>query len=182
MFLTHYQEIREATQEAAPTLFNQDLDRILEGLSERIDQFHGDPNGFIEWAVNVAQDSAQVAEKFLEMRNDPENREAVRTAIGSILKGCAGLGVVHEDTLSEIEADFWTNVLQDLPDWLMPSYSLDPKRPPASLPTRLFAKAMWAARAWKTTRVREKERLADEKLSDRPTRVRGRKAECLVEY
>jgi len=180
LFLANYSTLREAVQDAGPNLLYQDLDRILESLSERLDSYHGDPSGFIEWAVNTAQDAAHLATTFLEMRNDAGNVEAVRKALGSILKGCDGLGV-DGDTLDELESDFWCSVLSNLEEWLMPSWSKDGKRQAATMPTRLFGAAMWQARAWKTTRTREKERYAEPEALE-SSRVCGNKVECPVEF
>jgi hypothetical protein len=178
LYLTHYSTIREAVSDSGPNLFVQDVDRITAGIADHISNFTGEPEEFLPWAVSLARESAESASAFIAMRS--EHSGTVRKAIGSILKGCGGLGV-HDTTIDEIETDLWLKVLEELPAWLAPGYSNDPSRNAATLDTRLFAKALWRARAWKTTRVREKERYAEAESVDLPSEICGRRVECPVD-
>lgn len=110
---------------------------------------------------------AERLELFCEMRES--YRPFVRDAIWKIVQHCEDLGLGYdpvqglsadpitiEETIDEIERDVWVKVFENFDAWLQPGFSNIPGRKPAKLSTRLAEFAMWQARAWKKTQLRDR--------------------------
>lgn len=131
-----------------PWVTPRDAHHIFNGIAEHFERYSGEcsPGPFLVWAMEMIEPATFI----LGLRN--ECRQAVRTAIGTVLARCLDLGITPW-TVDEIESDLWLWALQHLDDLQTPGR--------ASLKTRLCKRATLQARAWKTTQLRHRNRFVN---------------------
>lgn len=122
-----------------------DINNIITDVAHQLPNYDGGRTelGFRAWLDETAKPLAS----FYAMRR--KYGRSVLAGIWSVLRGCGDLGIQH-NTISDLESRLWMKVYLKLSDWLTPGT--------ASLSTRLYAAGHFEARAWRTSRLRERER------------------------
>lgn len=152
-----------------PALTSVDAGCIIEDLARQLHQYDGNVTelGFRHWLTETAKPLVQ----FYAMKR--QYARSVLAGVWSVLSSSADLGIEH-NTLRDLEARVWLKVYLRLPDWLEPGR--------AALSTRLYAAGRYEARAWRTSRLRDRERFTtlDElvKIEDRLAQPRRTKAKA----
>jgi hypothetical protein len=108
-------------------------------------------DAFCRWAANALEAAVFVC----ALRNESE--PFVYKAIHNVLAMCDGLGVhyrtMHElGTADEIASDVWLWMLTHVDELRTPGS--------AKLTTRMFERARWTARQWKTRQLRDRAKYA----------------------
>lgn len=128
-------------------LVQDDASLIFGDLERASDRYTGEltTEAFQQWAL----EATKPLREFYAMRR--EHRRAVYAGAWSVIRSAVDLGF-DENTIPEIEADTW--------DWVL--FGTDSPLIPGSgkgkISTRLYGKARWIARAWKTRQLRAKEK------------------------
>ena len=122
-----------------------DASLIFGDLETSVASYAGELNkdAFQQWALKAIKPLAE----FYSMRR--EHWRAVYKGAWSIIRNATDLGF-DEDTIRDIESDVWQWVL------FSPDSPLIPNSGEGKISTRLYGKARWLARAWKTSRLRSK--------------------------
>jgi hypothetical protein len=103
---------------------------------------------FREWASAISDPERGV--RFQELYLDQKNHKYMLKAIWSVLKGAIDLADDPDFTAEDIASGVWNWVLVEGLESLLDSKST------AEVSTRLWIVAYWAARRWKTDRLRER--------------------------
>lgn len=152
---------------------NEDLtaveaEQCISGLADKLQLYPQrwklTDGAFCRWAANVLESAIEF--RILSRRRETQIatihrdcKETVHRAIRKTLAQCTNLGVNHRSkgdgdafttagTEDEIASDTWVWVMKHI-DELM-------ERGTASIKTRLYAQAVWQARAWQQTQTRER--------------------------
>lgn len=146
LYLTNYKTIIAAClvdEEIIP----DDACLIFGDLETSLDRYTGEltPDAFLEWALEAIKPLVA----FYAMRR--EHGRAVYAGAWSIVRSAIDLGF-DETTIPDIEADVWRWVLFGTDSPLIPNSGK------GKVSTRLYGKARWLARAWKTRQLRAKEK------------------------
>jgi hypothetical protein len=119
---------------------------IVSGLARHLASYDGplEDEPFQSWAAEAV--TLPIA--FAVFRR--EHSKAVLKGLWSVLRNCGDLGFDAASDIPILENQTWFKVWENLEDWLIPG--------PAKVSTRLYAMARFQARAWRTERLRERDR------------------------
>jgi hypothetical protein len=151
LYVANYAAIREIAS-AEPSLLIQDIERLAESVAEHLDEYSGpdDPDLFLDWAASIVQPAAASVAAFYAMHT--AHSRIVYKGIWSVLQGCSDLGA-DESVAEELAQSVWIRIHSELPEWTRPGT--------AKLSTRLYSRARFAARRWKTDRLRNRAKFLD---------------------
>jgi hypothetical protein len=126
-------------------LTREDVSHILDDVARRLPDYQGEVTvqGFPAWCESVA---FPLREWFAMKR---EHASAVRGGILHITNGCSDLGVDY-GTVRELENQAWLKIFLQIDGFLAEGT--------AKLKNRLFAMGRWQAMAWRSERLRHRER------------------------
>ena len=155
LYSTNWDRVRSAALDSNPNLTANDAYECVARLADRLQHYPVNlkltDDAFCSWAANVLETSVFIC----ALKSETESY--VYAAVHRVLAACEELGVnqqtPHElGTADEIASDVWTWALDHI-DELM-------KAGTAKLTTRMYARARWQARAWKTRQLRDRARYA----------------------
>lgn len=144
--------LRGAAFDSYPEAHPADADRIVSRLHQHLHAYRGpkDEGQFLAWAIRFVRDEASTLRRFHQLIE--EHRRVVLEGIWSVLRSCMDL--LDSATVDDIESTVW--------EWLWHDHSSPLHHEgTASISTRLYGKARWLARAWKTSRLRDRARFSD---------------------
>ena len=129
-----------------------DGERITKGVIEHLHLYDGplEDEPFQEWAAEIIRPAVSRLSQVYRIREQCSDR-MIYAAIRDVLNG-ANLGE-DDKVIRDLIGELWT--------WLF--FKLDPflsSESTASISTRLYARARWIARAWKTKQLRQRQKLA----------------------
>lgn len=134
-------------------LLPQDGERIAQSIAAHLDSYDGllEPEPFQAWASEIAKPAVARLSRFLEIRE--QHDKTVLKAVWSVVGGATDLSDYDNPTRTarDLADEVWLWVFENLED-------ID-NEGQAKLSTRLYSKARWLARAWKTSRLRRRGRL-----------------------
>jgi hypothetical protein len=153
LFVRLIPTLRAYLGENHPDLFVADYDGILARLKQRLHRFTDPEGDFEQWAKRYVASVANHRSRYYSLRRD-HSRE-VYESIWRIV--CTASDLSDEGdaagTVMRLANETWNWAWTRVNDLLSPDAEASPG-------TRLFAKAHWISRAWKTGRLREKLKLA----------------------
>jgi hypothetical protein len=144
LLAANFNEIRDLI--ASDTrLTRQDVGFILTDITGKLPEYTGDATswGFVAWCEAVAFPLRE----FYSMKR--VHASAVRGGILHITNGCSDLGVDY-GTARELENIAWQKVYAKIDGFL--------EEGTAKLKNRLFSMGKWQAMAWRSERLRHRER------------------------
>jgi hypothetical protein len=149
LYANNWARIIEACHESNSNLQASDAYDCVSRLEDKLQYYPAklSDDAFCEWAANVLAASVFIC----ALRSECEPH--VYRAILTVFATCDGLGV-DDGAADEIASDVWMWALAHADDLMKPSPT------GARLTTRIYGRARWAARSWKTMRLREKSRYA----------------------
>lgn len=126
-------------------LVQDDASLIFGDLEKASDRYTGEltTDAFQQWAL----EATKPLREFYAMRR--EHWRVVYAGAWSVIRNATDLGF-DETVIPEIEADTWNWVLLGSDSPLLPGSGK------GKISTRLYGKARWIARAWKTRQLRAK--------------------------
>jgi hypothetical protein len=136
-------------------LLPQDGERIAQSIAAHLDSYNGplDPESFQKWIEGIIAPAVARLSRFYELRQ--QYYRSVLKGVWTVLRTAKDLSEYDDParTARALADDVWLWVFQNLEALEAPGA--------AKLSTRLQQKGYWAGRAWRTARLRERDRTAD---------------------
>jgi hypothetical protein len=170
LFARNYQFILDAAL-ANRDILAPDAERIVDDLAKDLHGYHGKllDRPFLTWATKIVKKETQRIAQFYEMRTKYEL--FVFEGIWRVLRTARDLADYagpdgDTETARDIADEVWLWAFEKLDSLLSPDNTAKPS-------TRLFVKAYWIARAWKTRRLRERRRFPNVEVEHVGTDLQG---------
>ena len=149
LFTANWARINDAALESNSHLTAADAYECVSRLADKLADYPGKlmDDAFCTWAANVLEASVFIC----ALKSETERY--VYRAIHRILATCEDLGVNRQTrrelgTADEIASDTWMWALGHIDELRKPGTG--------RLTTRMYARARWQARQWRTNQLREK--------------------------
>ena len=128
------------------SLFVADAERIVDGLAEHLPQYTGPikDEAFREWAADAIRPAVSRIAAFTRLKTETER--FVLRAIWKVVNTATDL--MDDFTVADISDRVWLWAFEHFDELVTPGE--------AKPSTRLYLIAYWQARAWKTARLRER--------------------------